>query len=316
MGVLNVTPDSFSDGGRHDSLRTAVARVHEMVAEGADVIDVGGESTRPGAAPVDPADEQRRVLPVLEAVAETCAAAGVRLSIDTRDAGTARAAVALGATLINDVSASLHRVAAELGVGWVAMHMLGDPRTMQVEPRYDDVVADVARFLRERVAAAAAAGVGEIWVDPGIGFGKTTAHNLALLARLDQLVADGTPVVLGTSRKRSLGVLLARSDAGAVPHPGPTGGSAAFDRPDGVTSREPVPVTDRLAGSLSTATWAMIHGARMVRVHDVAATVGAVRVATAMTGAPAAPVDPGAATEASPAWQDQGRSGRSSVQEV
>ncbi|MBS1838216.1 MAG: dihydropteroate synthase, partial [Actinobacteria bacterium] len=201
MGVLNVTPDSFSDGGRHDSLRRAVARVGEMVAEGADVIDVGGESTRPGARPVDPVAEQRRVLPVLEEVAERCGAAGVRLSIDTRHASTARAAVARGATLINDVSASLSATAADLGVGWVAMHMLGDPRTMQDEPRYGDVVDDVAAFLRERVRVARAEGVSEVWVDPGIGFGKTTAHNVALLARLDEIVADGAPVVVGTSRK-------------------------------------------------------------------------------------------------------------------
>lgn len=275
MGVLNVTPDSFSDGGRHDSLQRAVTRVRDMVSEGADVIDVGGESTRPGARPVDPADEQRRVLPVLEAIAEPCAAAGVRVSIDTRHSATARAAVASGATLLNDVSASLAGTAADLGVGWVAMHMSGDPRTMQAEPRYDDVVGDVAAFLRGCVDAAVARGVSEVWVDPGIGFGKTTAHNVALLARLDEIAAVGAPVVVGTSRKRSLGVLLARSDAGLPAHPGPVGGTAAFDGPD------PVAVGDRSAGSLSTATWAMIHGAGMVRVHDVAATARAIAVAMA-----------------------------------
>ncbi|UDY34446.1 dihydropteroate synthase [Dermatobacter hominis] len=282
MGVLNVTPDSFSDGGLHDAPGVAVERVATMVAEGADVIDVGGESTRPGAAPVDPAGEQARVLPVLEAIAGPCRDAGVRISVDTRNESTARAAAALGATLLNDVSASLWPVAADLGVGWVAMHMLGDPRTMQASPRYDDVVADVGSFLRARVADARAAGVEEVWVDPGIGFGKTTAHNLALLGRLDELVADGTPVVVGTSRKRSLGLLLARSDAGMAPHPGPPGGSAAFEGPG------PVPVEDRLAGSLSTATWAMILGARMVRVHDVGATVQAVAVAAAAGAARAA----------------------------
>lgn len=269
MGVLNVTPDSFSDGGRHDSPDRAVARALEMIAEGADVIDVGGESTRPGAVAVDPTREQGRVLPVLEAIAEPCSRAGVRMSIDTRNDSTARAAVALGATLINDVAAALWRVAADLGVGWVAMHMLGDPATMQAEPRYGDVVADVGAFLRSRVARARSAGVKEVWADPGIGFGKTTAHNLALLARLDELVEEDTPVVVGTSRKRSLGVLAARSDAGLVAHPGPPGGAASFE------GSEPVTVPGRLTGSLSTASWAMILGARMVRVHDVAQTVRA-----------------------------------------
>lgn len=278
MGVLNVTPDSFSDGGLHQDPERARDRVADMVAEGASVIDVGGESTRPGAEPVDPDREQARVLPVLEAVAEDCTRAGVRLSVDTRHGSTARAAVAAGATLINDVSASLWPVAAELGVGWVAMHMVGDPRTMQREPRYDDVVDDVTRFLVERADRAARAGVPEVWLDPGIGFGKTTAHNVALLARLDHLVAEGFPVAVGTSRKRSLGVLLARSDAGLPAHPGPSGGTAAFDGPD------PVAVDDRLVGSLTTACWAMILGARMVRVHDVGATARAAEVISGCSG--------------------------------
>ncbi|HPU37950.1 MAG TPA: dihydropteroate synthase [Microthrixaceae bacterium] len=282
MGVLNVTPDSFSDGGRHDGLDAAVRRTRQMIVDGVDVIDVGGESTRPGAQPVDPSDEQRRVLPVIEAIAEECRAAGVRLSVDTRHAATARHAIALGATLLNDVSAALFDVAADTGVGWVAMHMVGDPRTMQRSPRYDDVTSDVFGFLRERAAVGAAAGVQEIWVDPGIGFAKTTAHNLTLLGRLDELVSDGTAVVVGTSRKRSLGVLLARSDAGLAAHPGPAGGVADFDVVD------PVGVDDRLSGSLCTATWAMIVGARMVRVHDVRATVHAVEVARAGRAAIAA----------------------------
>lgn len=273
MGVLNVTPDSFSDGGRHDTLQRAVDHVEAMIREGVDVIDVGGESTRPGAAPVDPQDEQRRVLPVLDAIAGRCAAGGVRLSIDTRNPATARAAVDRGATLINDVSASLWGEAADLGVGWVAMHMAGDPRTMQREPRYDDVVGDVRTFLRDRCRLARSAGVEEVWVDPGIGFGKTTAHNVALIGHLGELASDGVPVVVGTSRKRSLGILHARSDAGLGAHPGPVGGDGAFD------VVEPEPVGDRLAGSVSTATWAMIEGVAMVRVHDVAATVAAVAVA-------------------------------------
>ncbi len=285
MGVLNVTPDSFSDGGRHDRVDAARLRVAEMIAEGAGLIDVGGESTRPGASPVDPSVEQRRVLPVIEAIAEPCAAAGVRISIDTRHRGTAHAAVDRGATLINDVSASLWEVAADRGVGWVAMHMVGDPRTMQRHPHYDDVVGDVRTFLVDRATTARRAGVDEVWVDPGIGFAKTTAHNLALLSRLDELVAEGFPVAVGTSRKRSLGVLLARSDAGLAPNPGPPGGSAELDGPD------PVPVEDRLVGSLTTGCWAMILGARMVRVHDVGVTVRAAAVASGTT---AATQEPGA----------------------
>ncbi|HMU80064.1 MAG TPA: dihydropteroate synthase [Microthrixaceae bacterium] len=279
MGILNVTPDSFSDGGVHDDVERARARTLEMIAEGVDVVDVGGESTRPGAAPTDPGAEQARVLPVIEAILEPCRAAGVRLSIDTRHESTARAALAAGATLLNDVSASLAGVAAQAGAGWIAMHMVGDPRTMQVSPRYDDVVAEVFGFLRERAAAATAMGVSEVWVDPGIGFAKTTAHNLALLAHLDDLVADGTPVVVGTSRKRMLGVLAARSDAGLAPFVGDGDGGGGTAEPP------PVDVSDRLAGSLSTATWAMILGARMVRVHDVGATARVLGVVAAARAA-------------------------------
>ena len=268
MGVLNATPDSFSDGGDHQSLDAAVARVREMVAEGADVIDVGGESTRPGAAPIDPVEECRRVLPVLEAVVAETSAAGVRLSIDTRNEATARAAVAAGATMLNDVSASLWPVAADLGVGWVAMHMAGDPRTMQRDPRYGDVVAEVRTFLAERAAEALAAGVPEVWFDPGIGFGKTTAHNLDLLAHLDTIVEHGLPVLVGTSRKRFTGELLARSDAAGAGLSGLHAGSSV----------EPVAVQDRIDASLATATWAMAQGASMVRVHDVRASVQAATV--------------------------------------
>jgi dihydropteroate synthase len=244
MGVLNVTPDSFSDGGRFLDPERAVAHGLALVAEGADVVDVGGESTRPGAAPVGEAEERRRVIPVVEALAPS-----VRVSIDTRSVAVAEAAVAAGATLVNDVSASLSAVAARAGVGWVAMHMQGSPATMQADPRYDDVVAEVAAFLRERVVRAREAGVEEVWVDPGIGFGKTLEHNLALLRHLDRLVADGAPVVVGTSRKGSLGQL--------------TGGA---------------PVDDRLEASVATAVWAVEQGAAMVRVHDVAPTVAALRL--------------------------------------
>ncbi len=250
MGVVNVTPDSFSDGGRFLAVERAVAHGRRLAAEGAAVVDVGGESTRPGAAPVDAAEERRRVLPVIEALAPD-----VRVSVDTTKAEVAEAAVAAGATLINDVSAALATVAAGLGVGWVAMHRQGDPRTMQDDPRYDDVVTEVREQLVAWAEDARAAGVGEVWIDPGIGFGKTLAHNLALLAHLDELVATGFPVAVGTSRKSSLGVLLARSDG--VDHVDPD---------------------DRLEASIATATWAMAQGVGMVRVHDVRATVHAAAV--------------------------------------
>lgn len=250
MGVVNVTPDSFSDGGRFVAVERAVAHGRRLAAEGADIVDVGGESTRPGAAPVDAAEERRRVLPVIEALAPD-----VRVSVDTTKAEVAEAAVAAGATLINDVSAALAPVAAGLGVGWVAMHRQGDPRTMQDDPRYDDVVTEVRDQLVACAEGARAAGVTEVWIDPGIGFGKTLAHNLALLAHLDELVATGFPVAVGTSRKSSLGVLLARSD--------------------GVDQVDP---DDRLEASIATATWAMAQGVGMVRVHDVRATVHAAAV--------------------------------------
>ena len=255
MGVINVTPDSFSDGGLFLDHEAAIARGHELIAEGADVIDIGGESTRPGSEGVPEDVELERVLPVVEALAPH-----VRVSIDTRKAKVAEAAIAAGATLLNDVSASLHEVAAAArpAVGFVAMHMLGDPRTMQANPTYGDVVQEVCQFLVARAEAAVAAGVGEVWIDPGIGFGKTTAHNLSLLRHLDVLVSTGFPVVIGTSRKRFLGAVLAEAD-----------------RPKPL---EPVAPEDRVEGSVATAVWAMVQGVRMVRVHDVRATVHAARV--------------------------------------
>lgn len=252
MGVLNVTPDSFSDGGHFADHRAAIAHGHALAAAGADWVDVGGESTRPGATPVTEAEELRRVVPVVDALA----AAGVRVSIDTRKAAVARAAVAAGATLLNDVGALLGSLAADLGVAWAAMHAQGDPATMQDAPAYDDVVREVRDLLVERADAATAAGVPEVWIDPGIGFGKTHAHNLSLLAHIDELVATGYPVLVGTSRKGFLGTLLGRSDGVEVP----------------------APVDDRLEGSLATAAWAMACGARMVRVHDVPATVQAAQI--------------------------------------
>jgi dihydropteroate synthase len=251
MGVLNVTPDSFSDGGRWTDPAAAIAHGRQLIDEGADIVDVGGESTRPGAAPVDEDEELRRVVPVVAALSPA-----VRVSIDTTKPAVARAAVAAGATLINDVSASLHEVAAETGAGWVAMHRRGTPATMQAQARYDDVVAEVRDVLAERAEAAREAGVGEIWLDPGIGFAKTEAHNLQLLRHLEVLVDLGHPVLVGTSRKTFLGALTGRSDG----------------------SSEPAPPEDRLEASLATATWALAAGARMVRVHDVRATVQAAKV--------------------------------------
>jgi len=256
MGVLNVTPDSFSDGGRYLDPVAAIAHGRRLIAEGADVVDVGGESSRPGAEPVAEADELRRVLPVIEALAPE-----VRVSIDTVKPAVARAAVEAGATLVNDVSASpaLAAIAAEQGVGYVVMHRRGDPKTMQIDPCYDDVVAEVAAFLVEHAERAAAAGVDEIWLDPGIGFAKTAAHNLSLLRHLDQLVALGYPVLVGTSRKAFLEGLLTASDGRS----------------------DPVPADDRVEGSLATATWAMVHGAAMIRVHDVRSSVQAAKVVAA-----------------------------------
>lgn len=259
MGVLNVTPDSFSDGGCWLDPDAAVAHARQMIADGADVIDVGGESTRPGARPVDQADELRRVLPVIEALAgETV------LSVDTRKPEVARAAVAAGASLINDVSASLWAVAAETGAGWVAMHMRGDPATMQDHAHYDDVVAEVRDHLVARAEQAEAAGVNEIWIDPGIGFAKTAEHNLTLLKHLDALVATGWPLLVGTSRKSFLG---------------------RIDRIDrmGGTGQTALPAAERGEATVATSTWAVLQGAAMVRVHDVKPMVMAARLAGTST---------------------------------
>ena len=251
MGVLNVTPDSFSDGGLYLDHSAALKHGRRLIDEGATVVDVGGESTRPGADPVGADEELKRVLPVVEGLANE-----VRVSIDTRHEEVARVAVAAGATIVNDVSAGLGSVAADLGVAWVAMHMLGDPRTMQEHPHYDDVVTEVRDYLVDRAEKARADGVQEVWIDPGIGFGKTTGHNLEILANLRYLVETGWPVVVGVSRKRFLGELTAASD-GVV---GPT----ATD--------------DRREGSVALATWAYAQGVDMVRAHDVRATLDAARV--------------------------------------
>jgi dihydropteroate synthase len=257
MGIVNVTPDSFSDGGLHLDPGAAIAHGLQLAADGAVVLDIGGESTRPGADPVATDVELARVLPVLEGLR---AALGdtVRLSIDTQKAEVARAACAAGASLVNDVSNTLAGVAAECGAGFVVMHRKGDARTMQLAPHYDDVVAEVVAFLRDGAAAARALGVREVWVDPGIGFGKTATHNWRLLAHLHELVALGHPVLVGASRKSFLGAVLAASDRVAE-----------------------VPVDDRREASLSVATWAMHQGVHMVRAHDVRMTAHAARVVAA-----------------------------------
>jgi dihydropteroate synthase len=258
MGILNVTPDSFSDGGAWLDPVDAVARARQLVEEGADLIDIGGESTRPGSMPVDEATELARTIPVVEALAGTIG--DVEISIDTTKPAVARAAVAAGATIINDVSASLEAVASDTGAGWIAMHSLGPSATMQDDPTYADVVDDIHRFLSDAVARGRAAGIDRVWVDPGIGFGKTTAHNLDLVANLDRF-SEIAPVLIGASRKRFIGEIHARSD-GIPTETGVTG-------PD-----------DRLEGSVALAAWSAHLGADIVRVHDVRATVHAVRVVT------------------------------------
>lgn len=261
MGIVNVTPDSFSDGGRFTSTGAAVERAMRLVAEGADVLDVGGESTRPGAQPVGTAEEIGRTAPVIAALR---ARWDGPISIDTMKPAVARAAVAAGATMWNDVTALTHApdsaaVAAELGCDLVLMHMKGEPRTMQADPRYDDVAAEVRNCLAARAQAAMAAGVARerIWLDPGVGFGKTAAHNLILTARLDVLVDLGFPVLYAASRKR----LIQAVD--------PTATEAG----------------DRLGGSLALALAAARRGARMVRVHDVRETVQALKLQAAVTAA-------------------------------
>jgi len=259
MGVVNVTPDSFSDGGLFLDADHAVRHALELVAEGADMLDVGGESTRPGAQPVAADEERRRVVPVLERVA--AAGARVQLSIDTSKPDVAGAALDAGATYVNDVTAfradpGMAGLVAERGVECCLMHMLGEPRTMQDDPRYEDVVSDVKAFLEERLAFAVAEGVPEerVMLDPGIGFGKTLEHNLELLRRLDEIVALGRPVVVGTSRKSFLGR---------------------------ITGRE---VGERLPGTIATNVLALERGASVFRVHEVAPVREALAVAAATVG--------------------------------
>jgi len=259
MGVVNVTPDSFSDGGVNLDPDAAAASARRMVAEGAAIVDVGGESTRPGSDGVDTDEELRRIVPVLERLG-----GGVPLSVDTAKAEVARRALALGAELVNDVTAlrgdpDLAGVAAEADAYVCLMHMRGEPRTMQADPRYEDVASEVAAFLEERLAFAVAQGIREerVCLDPGIGFGKTAEHNLELVRRLDVLLALGRPVVVGFSRKSSLGRILG----------------------------DPRARTGPLSASLAAAVAAYERGATILRVHDVRQHVEALKVAQAVAGA-------------------------------
>jgi len=257
MGIVNVTPDSFSDGGLYLDPDAAVAHGRELAEAGAEVLDVGGESTRPGAEPVGEEEELRRVVPVIRGLAGSLA----RISVDTSKAAVAAAALDAGAEIVNDVTAlrgdpEMASLCAERGATVVLMHMLGEPRTMQEDPRYEDVVADVKAFLAERLDAAVAAGVAEerVWLDPGIGFGKTAAHNLELLRRLGELRELGRPLVVGTSRKSFIGKL---------------DGSAA---------------DQRLGGTIASSILAAAEGADVLRVHDVAEMRQALAVAEAILG--------------------------------
>jgi len=256
MGVVNVTPDSFSDGGLYFDLASAVEHGLALEAEGAAILDVGGESTRPGADPVEAQEESRRVVPVIEAL--VAAGVNAQISVDTSKAEVTERALAAGATLVNDVTAlraapEMAELTAAAGADLCLMHMIGTPRTMQDDPHYDDVVAEVKRFLEERMAFAVAHGVREekIMLDPGIGFGKTVAHNLELLRRLPELVALGRPVLVGTSRKSFLGKLTGRG------------------------------LDERVPGTIATNVLAYERGARIFRVHDVAPCVDALTVAAA-----------------------------------
>jgi dihydropteroate synthase len=265
MGIVNVTPDSFSDGGRYLELEAATAHGRTLRAVGADILDVGGESTRPGAGPVDADEEICRVVPVITALTRE---SSIPVSVDTSKAVVARAALAAGAVVVNDVTAGrgdpdMLSVVAEAGAGLVLMHMRGEPRSMQHNPRYDDVVSEVAGFLVGRISAALNAGVAAdaLCADPGIGFGKLAQHNLELLARLPELVARvEVPVLIGASRKSFIGAVLAGAEPGSSAQP-----------PDA-----------RDDASLAAAVWAIDRGARVVRVHDVGPAADAVRLLSTM----------------------------------
>jgi len=259
MGIVNVTPDSFADGGRFFDAGRAVAHALELVEQGAEILDIGGESTRPGAEPVSEAEELRRVIPVIE---QLCKRVRVPVSIDTEKPAVAKAALAAGASLVNDIAANrtdgaMWRIVAEAGAGYICMHMQGTPKTMQAEPHYADVVREVGEFFAERLAKLAACGVTaeHVALDPGIGFGKSVAHNLQLLGAMRGFTRFARPVVLGVSRKSFIGKIV------------------------------PAEVTQRLPGSLACATLAVKAGVQIIRAHDVAETVQAVRVTEAIVKA-------------------------------
>lgn len=254
MGVLNVTPDSFSDGGRFDSVEAAVLQANQLIADGADLLDVGGESTRPGSEPVDVDEQIRRTQPVIEAIRATH---DIAISIDTTRSEVAAAAVKAGACMLNDIAAGrddddMLRLAADRDLPIVLMHMLGQPKSMQAQPRYENVTTDVLDFLRQRMRIAEGYGAGHLLIDPGIGFGKTTAHNLQLLRDL-RLFTSAAAVLIGTSRKRFLGEI--------------TGETNASRRDDATTA---------------TTVWSMLHGAAIVRVHNARAARHAIDVTAAI----------------------------------
>jgi dihydropteroate synthase len=257
MGIVNVTPDSFSDGGLHLQRDAALAHAHQLIAEGADILDIGGESTRPGAQPVSVPEELDRVLPIIEALH----GAPLAISVDTSKPEVMQAAIAAGAQMINDINAlqdaTAMRAVASSNVAVCLMHKQGNPQNMQAQPHYQNVVAEVSTFLRERIAAAEAAGIHRerIVIDPGFGFGKTLAHNLALLRELKKLTELGVPILTGLSRKSMLGTLTGQD------------------------------VMQRLPSSLAAALIAVQHGAAIVRVHDVRATVDALKIWNAVNGA-------------------------------
>jgi dihydropteroate synthase len=260
MGVVNVTPDSFSDGGRYAAPAAALAHARQLLSEGAEILDIGGESTRPGSEPVSPDEQWRRIGPVVEALAHE---SGALISVDTSSAAVAGKALAAGAHIVNDVTAlgdpAMAGVVAGAGAGVVLMHMQGNPAIMQRAPKYTDAAAEVADFLAERLEAAVAAGIPRerVALDPGVGFGKAVRHSLELLARIETLVALGRPVLVGVSRKSFIGHIL------------------------------DLPVDQRLEGSLAAAAIVVFQGAHIIRAHDVAPAVRAVRVAEALRGAKA-----------------------------
>jgi dihydropteroate synthase len=259
MGILNVTPDSFSDGGRFFALERAVEHARRLTAEGADILDIGGESSRPGAQPVPEEEELRRVVPVIRAIRQESA---VPISVDTYKAAVAEAALEAGANIVNDISAlrfdpRMVTVVARARVPVVLMHMLGEPRTMQQNPVYTDVVREIKEFLAERIAFARAHGIERILIDPGIGFGKTVEHNIEILRRLGELQGLGCPLLIGTSRKSFIGRL-------------------------GSTTAEPLPIHERLEGTIASTVIAVLNGAQIVRVHDVASMKRALAIVDAV----------------------------------